>query len=100
MTPLNSTEAYVRAVEAAPEPMCILASKQQLIDLERFCTKEKFSVLSADPTFNLGPFYVTPLTCQNLLAVNKHGTHPSLLGPILVHQTKTFHAFYFCINTY
>ena len=27
---------FVRSVEAAPEPMCILASDQQLTDIERF----------------------------------------------------------------
>ena len=30
---------FVRSVEAAPEPMCILASDQQLIDIERLCTE-------------------------------------------------------------
>ena len=29
---------FVRSVEAAPEPMCVLATNQQLVDMERFCT--------------------------------------------------------------
>ena len=58
---ISTKDAFVRSVEAAPEPLCVLATKQQLVDMERFCTGENFSVLSADPTFNLGPFYVTPL---------------------------------------
>ena len=82
---------FVRSVKAAPEPMWILASDQQLTDIERFCTGDSTSVLSIDPTFNLGPFYVTPTTYHNLLVTTKNGNHPILLGPILIHQTKTFH---------
>ena len=29
---------FVRDVEAAPEPMCVLATDQQLCDLEYFCS--------------------------------------------------------------
>ena len=58
---------FIRAVEAAPEPMCALATNQQLTDFERFCTGDRSSILSIDPTFNLGPFSVTPMTYQNLL---------------------------------
>ena len=53
--------AFVRS-ECAPEPMCILATDQQLVDMERFCTGDASSVLSVDPTFNLGTFYATPTT--------------------------------------
>lgn len=58
----SNASAFIRSVEAAPEPMCLLATNQQLTDIERFCTGSKSSVLSVDPTFNLGPFYVTPMT--------------------------------------
>ena len=63
----SSTDAFIRSVEAAPEPMCVLATDQQLCDLERFCLGTPSSVLSVDPTFNLGPFYVTPISYHNLL---------------------------------
>lgn len=49
--------------------------------------------------FNLGPFYVTSLTYSALTMRTTNGQHPSLLGPILVHQTKTFHAFYYFAST-
>ena len=49
-------DAFIRSVEAASEPMCVLATNQQLVDLERFYTACPSSVLSVDPTFNLGPF--------------------------------------------
>lgn len=52
----SGSQVYVRSVEAAPEPMCILTTDQQLSDMERFCTNDPFSVVSVDPTFNLGPF--------------------------------------------
>lgn len=58
----DSEDVFVQSVEAVPEPMCVLATKQQLVDIECFCTGEPSSVLSIDPTFNLGPFYVTPMT--------------------------------------
>ena len=98
---VSSDNVFIRSVEAAPEPMCVLATRQQLDDLERFCTGENFSVMSVDPTFNLGPFYVTPLTYKNKLARSrkKNGSNPLLLGPIFVHQTKTFHSFHYFAST-
>ena len=32
----GTQEAFVRSVEATPEPLCILATDQQLTDMERF----------------------------------------------------------------
>jgi hypothetical protein len=49
--------------------MCVLATDQQLCDLARFCLGNPSSVLSIDPTFNLGPFYVTPITYQSTLGL-------------------------------
>ena len=69
---------YIRAVQAAPEPVCVLATDQQV--------------------FNLGPFNVTPMTYENLLVTNKDGKHPLLLGPVLIHQTKTLSPFCLCIH--
>ena len=84
--------AFVHSVPCAPEPMCILATDQQLADMERFCIS---SVLSVDPTFNLGAFYVTPTTYHNLLVETAGGNNPILLGSILIHQTKTFTPFHY-----
>ena len=98
---VSTDDVFIHSVEAAPEPMCVLATRHQIIDLERFCTGENFSVMSVDPTFNLGSFYVTPLTYKHKLARSKkkNGSHPLLLGPIFVHQTKTFHAFHYFAST-
>ena len=91
--------AFVRSVECAPEPMCVLATDQQLVDMERFCTGDVSSVLSVDPTFNLGTFYVTPTTYHNLLVETNGDNNPILLGPILIHQTKTFRPFHYFAST-
>ena len=91
--------AFVRSVECAPEPMCVLATDQQLIDKERFCTADISSVLSVDPTFNLGVFYITPTTYHNLLVETKSGNNPILLGPVLIHQMKTFRPFHYFAST-
>ena len=91
--------AFIRSVEAAPEPMCVLCTDQQLKDTERFCTKPRSSVLSIDPTFNLGKFNVTPTTCHNLLVKNKQDKHPIISGPILIHQTKKFEPFHYLAST-
>lgn len=56
----ESGDKFVRVVTASPEPMCILATDQQLADLIRFSTNcNHFCVLSIDPTFSLGDFNVT-----------------------------------------
>ena len=38
----ESGDKFVRVVTASPEPMCILATDQQLADLVRFSTKCRF----------------------------------------------------------
>jgi hypothetical protein len=95
----SSPDAFIRSVEAAPEPMCVLATNQQLFDLERFCCGSTFSILSVDITFNLGSFYVTPTTFHNLMVHNAKDCFPTLLGPILIHQTKTFVPFHYFAST-
>ena len=67
---------YIRAVQAAPEPVCVLATDEEICDLVRFCTNSSnFSVLTVDPTFNLGPFNVARMTYENLLVNSKEGKH-------------------------
>ena len=43
---ISTDDVFIHCNEAAPEPMCVLATKQQLLDMERFCTGENFSILS------------------------------------------------------
>ena len=92
-------DRYVQEVTCAPEPMAVLATAQQLLDLERFCCDPcVFSIMGVDPTFNLGEFSVTPIVYQHLMVVDrKTGKSPWMLGPILVHYRKEFrnYNFYF-----
>ena len=55
--------------------------------------------LCVDPTLNLGSFYVTPITYQNLLVETSSHCHPVLLGPVLIHQTKQFRPFHYFAST-
>jgi hypothetical protein len=79
MQKCKEDSAYIRSVEAAPEPMCILATDQQLTDLERFCTGDHFGIICIDPTFNLGPFYVTLLHIRIFLSLLEMGITQSFL---------------------
>lgn len=97
----ESGDKFVRVVTASPEPMCILATDQQLADLVRFSTNyNHFCVLSIDPTFSLGDFNVTCIAYRNLLVSDvRSGQHPILLGPVLVHQRKLFETYHFFAST-
>ena len=93
----QSGDKCVRVVTACPEPMCILASDHQLADLSRFGTDPSlFSVLSIDPTFSLGDFSVTCITYRHLLVTNPcTGQSPVMLGPLFVHQSKSYTTYHF-----
>ena len=84
-------KVYIRRLQVAPSPVCVLASDRQVQDVKRFCanTTEKFSVLSIDTTFNIGDFYVTPTTYRHLLLDDRRTENPPLLlGPTLIHTRK------------
>ena len=56
----DASNAFVRAVVAAPEPMAVLCTDQQLDDMVRFLTNPAdFSIMGVDPTFNFGDFNVS-----------------------------------------
>ena len=97
----GTSDAFVRDVKAAPNPQCVLFFDWQLNDLVRFLTDSRqFSVLTADTTYNLGQFYVTPTTYRHLMLVNiTSQKHPTMAGPILVHQRKDFASFSYFANT-
>ena len=81
-------ELFVQDVKAAPEPQSVLFYQWQVDDLVRFCTNNhKCSVLTVDTTFNLGNFFVTPMTYHHLFLEGIHAkNHPIMIGPMLVHQ--------------
>ena len=90
---------FVQEVTCAPEPMAILATEQQIHDMERFCCcPSQYCILGIDPTFDLGEFSVTPIVYQNLLVVTSKGHSPWVLGPILVHYKKQFRNYNFFLS--
>ena len=97
----DSDEAFVRSVVAAPEPMAVLCTNQQLNDMVRFLTDPtQFSVMGVDPTFNFGEFNVTPIAFRYMLLEHRNEGHsPIMLGPLLVHQQKKFSSYHFFIST-
>ena len=97
----EKTDVFVQDVTCAPEPMAVLCSEQQLVDLSRFCCdKFNFSILGIDPTFNLGEFSVTLTVYRHLLLQNiRDGNSPLLLGPILVHYRKQFRNYNYFFST-
>ena len=92
---------FVRSVVAAPEPMAVLATDQQLNDMVRFLTNPvEFAIMGVDPTFNFGDFNVTPIVYRNLLLEHRtKGYSLLMLGPILVHQQKKFCSYNYFTST-
>ena len=82
--------AFIRDVRVAPEPMCVLTTDRQLNDMVRFCCNPvEFKPFTVDPTFDVGDYNVTPITYQHLLLENRRvGKHPSMIGPVLIHEKK------------
>lgn len=85
----NVTARFIRDVKAGPDPALVLTTNQQLNDLVKFCTSpDEFTVITVDPTFNLGDFDVAPLTYRHLLLQSEHtGKSPVFVGPVLIHYT-------------
>ena len=88
-------QPFIREVTGAPELRCILGFDWQLRDVATFCTDPaQISVFGADPTFNLGRFNVTVTSLQNLKVVDRvYGHHPTMIGPMLLSQTKSFDSY-------
>ena len=93
----EGSEKFIRDVKAYPEPAIVLASEQQLLDLERFCCDSShYSILTVDPTFSLGDFDVTPTTyCHLLLCSKRTSKPPVMLGPTMIHYRKNFSTYKF-----
>jgi hypothetical protein len=91
----GKADAFVRDVKAAPEPMAVCYSDWQILDIKRFCTDpDEFTVMCADTTYNLGDFYVTPLSYKHIMLEDiRTGKPPVLPGPVLVHQQMKFTSF-------
>jgi len=70
-----------------------LATKQQLYDLECFCTDSaNFSAFSIDSTFDVGNFFVTNTCFENKRVDYANGRyrgrHPMMMGPTFIHTKQ------------
>ena len=97
----KKADCFIQEVTCAPEPRAILATSQQLADLERFCCDSAlFSVMGVDPTFDLGEFSVTPIVHQHLMVQNVWTRKcPWMLGPVHVHYRKEFQNYNFFFSS-
>ena len=79
--------------------MCVVFD-WQLKDLVHFPTDPKqLSILTVNITYSLGEF-ITPTTYKHLMLVDfTSRNHPTIAGPILVHQRKDFGSFNYFANT-
>ena len=83
------SKAFIRKLTVTPEFTVALATDQQLLDIERFCTDPRqFSILGVDTTFNVGTYYITMTTYRHLQLLTKQKTHPVMIGPVLLHQQR------------
>ena len=62
--------------------------------MEVNCADENFSIVTVDPTFNLGEFYVTPVVFMQKKFIRKHmEQHPICLGLLLIHQIMNYSSY-------
>ena len=58
------------------------------------------SVFCVDTTFNIGHFYVTATTYKHLLLTDaKYGSHPTMLGPCMLHMRQKQNSFNFLASS-
>ena len=91
---------FIRSIRAT-DPAIVLVDDTQITDMVRFCTSSiEFGILTVDPTFSLGEFDVTPITCRHmLLETKKNRNTPVFLGPVLVHYRKNFSTYVLFAST-
>ena len=85
----DNDKPFICCIQVVPEPACIVAINYQLKQMEVNCTDENFSIVTVDPTLNLGEFYVTPMVVMQKKFVRKHTEqHPICLGPLQIELFK------------
>ena len=86
---------FIQNVSVAPEKVIFLANLRQINDVNRFCTgSQQISILVIDPTYNLGPCFVTISTYRHLQFLTKEKANPVMIGPILLHMNKEYSSYF------
>lgn len=83
-----------RSINAHPEPFIVIATDQNFVDLRRFAVGAGSMPITVDPTFDLGNFYVTPVSFRNTFIENRQGSSGVFCGPLMIHYKKTRHSYY------
>ena len=93
------SKPYIRRLQLTPEPACILASEQQIYDVQRFCPSktQRPSVFCVDTTFNIGDYYVTATTYKHPML--KYGRHPTMFGPCMLHMRRKRESYNFLASS-
>ena len=86
---------FVCDVRVGAEPFCVGGMNRKLDDLKRFCCNPvEYRPLTVDPTFDFGPYNVTPISYQHLIVLRREDSnHPTMIRPVLLHEKKTIHVF-------
>lgn len=96
---------FIRKIDIRPDFIVVLASDQQLKDLNRFCTRHPCSILGIDPTFHFGEFDVTVTTYRNPMLQDitpgkkMLNTSPVFVGPVCVHKKKDTQTYFTFFST-
>ena len=88
----DKSNCFIHDIKCLHEPAVVLATERQLNDLVRFCTcRDKFTIMTVDPTFSLGDFDVTIITYRHIILRSRQSKqYSAMIGPVLVHYKKTF----------
>ena len=74
----------------------MVTNDQQLQDILKFCAMDHcWSIFGVDPTFNICSYNIIISTYRHPLLYNVNSNvHPVLLGPTLIHSSKTFESYF------
>ena len=91
----KSDEKFIRNISVIPEKIVSLINDRQLSDIKKFCTSNKaISILGVDPTYNIGPCFVTITTYRHLQFLTKENVHPVILGLSIIHTRKECQSYF------
>ena len=97
-TTLHDPEkSFIRRAEGAPEPTCVVGTEVAFSDLVIYCNAPQGlnSVMTVDPTFDFGEFYLTSITFKNLAPYRKLTEQPIIdMGLVPIHQRKVFSSYH------
>ena len=89
-SPADLHQPFLRkfCLQSEGQPKFVLFLDQTLKDIERFCcNKNRNTILAFDTTFNIGEYYFTQSTYQNLSLLHQNSNkHPWFPGPVFVHH--------------